>query len=120
MSRYCLCVPDYLPLRLNRLLGCHWGKRTRLKASDRETVGWYARTSGIPAASGKRRVSLLFVLARGQRRGDPDGYLKVMLDCLVSAGLLRDDSARYCEIGAIEFARGDKRRTIILLEEVSG
>ena len=60
----------------------------RLKKADREVVGLHARLSGIPPATGRRRVSLVLTLAPRQRGGDPDAYWKSTLDALTACGLL--------------------------------
>jgi hypothetical protein len=110
-----LTIDGWHPSTLNRLLGCHWGKRSRLKRSDREMIGWSARLAGTPPATGRRCVSLLLTLAPRQRAGDPDAYWKSILDGLVHAGLLLDDNRQNVELGAVVFGRGKTRATTIRL-----
>jgi hypothetical protein len=113
-----LVIERWLPCRLNQLVGCHWGTRSKRKRFDREVIAVEALVQRIPKASGKRRVSLVLTLAPRQRAGDPDGYWKSTLDALVCAGLLVDDSRQWCALGAVRFERGNSRRTAIVLEDV--
>ena len=113
-----LTVPNWHPVRLNQFIGRHWAVKHRLKKSDRVLLGWYAKIEGIPPATGKRRVSLVITLAPRHRAADPDAYWKSALDALTAAGLLVDDSPRWCELGAVEFRRGADRQTEIVLEDL--
>jgi hypothetical protein len=112
-----IVVPGWHPTTLNELLG-HWRKRHRLKKADRDLIAVYARLALIPPAAGKRRVSLVLTLARGQRAGDPDSYWKSVLDALVQCGLLVDDNRQSVELGTVEFARGTARQTEIVFEDL--
>jgi Holliday junction resolvase RusA-like endonuclease len=118
VGTYTLSIPDWLPVRLNRLIGCHWGTRSKLKKADRQLVGVYAKMAGIPIATTRRRISLTFTLGGRGRAPDPDNLLKALLDSLVQAGLLRDDSGRWCELGEVEVVRGTVRQTTIRLEDL--
>jgi hypothetical protein len=91
--------------------------RIRLVKGDRDLIGYYARSSGIPPATGKRRVTIM-VTMRGGRRMDPDSILKSTLDALVTAGMLKTDSAVWCEIGSVLIEHGDERQTVIMLEDL--
>jgi hypothetical protein len=117
MTPFTLVIDDWQPHRLNRLLGCHYGTRSRRKRFDREVVALEALSRRIPPASDCRRVDVTVTLAPRQRAGDPDGWWKSLLDALVAAGLLVDDSARWCELGEVRFERGRKRRTTITLTD---
>jgi hypothetical protein len=115
-----LIIPNWHPATLNSWDGRHWSVRARAKRIDRELLGWHARAAGIPPAKGKRRVSLVIVLAPRQRGGDPDCYWKSLLDSLVAAGLLTDDNRLGCELGTVRFVRGPRRQTEIRLRDVRG
>lgn len=112
-----LAIPDFHFQPLNQLLG-HWAQRSRRKKLDREMVAGYALNAQIPKAVGRRKVSLVITLAPKQRAADPDAPLKSCLDALTHAGLLRNDSRQWVEIGSITFERGPCRATAIILEDV--
>ena len=118
-ATYRLTIPDWHPSKLNEYLGRHWSVKHRLKRHDAVMVGWYARAAAIPPATGKRRVSLVITLAPRQRAFDVDAPWKSLLDALTGAGLLVDDSPRWCELGTVEFIRGPARRTEIFLEDLT-
>ena len=124
---YCLWLPGHTT-PLNELMG-HPMKRAKLKRRDREFVATWARASRIPTAKmaihahaltpdQKRRVSLLVILAPGQRGPDKDCWHKSLCDALVHAGLIVDDSPRWCELGPVEYARGEQAAMIVRLEDV--
>lgn len=113
-----LHIPDFHPAKLNTLLSGHWGKGARLKRADREIIAAYAHQSEIPKATGKRKVSLLLVLEKGQRAADPDASWKSLLDALQACQLIRNDNRQGVELGPVEFARGERRRTFVMLEDV--
>jgi hypothetical protein len=75
-QRYQIVIPRWRPTLLNKLLGCHWGTRTRLKRHDAELLAAYARAAGVPRATGRRRVSLRVTLGPGQWAPDPDSLWK--------------------------------------------
>jgi hypothetical protein len=114
-----LTIPNWQPATVNQLLVGVRG-RIRLKKQDRELVGWYARAAGIPRATTPRRVSLRITLGPRQRAADPDAHWKSLLDALVCAGLLVDDSRKWVQLGAVVFERGPARSTAIVLEDVVG
>lgn len=111
-------IKRWRPASLNQLMSGHWRAKHRLKLADRELVGMYAVQAGVPKAEGKRRVSLEIVLQGRQQEADPDAYWKSLLDALVYAGLLVDDSREWCELGAVTYSRGDEGSTTIVLEDV--
>jgi Holliday junction resolvase RusA-like endonuclease len=115
---YQLVIPGWHPVRLNQLLHVHYHKANRMKKTDRELIGFYAKQAGIPPATGKRRVSLRIVLVPRQRGGDPDAYWKSLLDALVHAGLLLDDNAKGVELGPVSFVRAAKKTTVITLKDL--
>lgn len=112
-------IPGWHPVRLNNLFGKHWAKAARLKAEDRKVIRIYARMNELLNADKvKRRVSFKIVLKPKQRAGDPDAYYKSLLDGLVWAGLLVDDSRTWCEITQPTFDRGEQWGTEITLEDL--
>ncbi|MBY0527335.1 MAG: hypothetical protein K2R98_28320 [Gemmataceae bacterium] len=91
---------------------------SRRKRQDKEMVGTYSRIAGVPKAVGRRRVSLVVTLSRRQKRGDDDNWWKSLLDALVAAGQLVDDSPDWLERGSVAFQRGDPPATRIILEDL--
>jgi hypothetical protein len=115
-----LVIEGWHPCRLNQLVGCHWGTRSKRKRLDREVIALEALVQKIPKALGKRRISLVLTLAPRQRAGDPDSAWKSLLDALVAAGLLVNDSHLWCELGEVRFERGKAQRTVIVLTDLAG
>lgn len=118
ITGYFLVIPDWRPTLANELVGKHWAKAGRLKAADRELVAGYAVKQGIPKAAGRRRVDVMICGPFRGRMPDPDAPLKSLLDALVKAGLLVDDSAEWCELGVVSVDRAKRYETTVLLKEV--
>jgi hypothetical protein len=118
MGTHRIEVPNWLPTPLNRLLGCHWGTRSRLKRADADLVAVYAMRAGVPRATSRRRVTLRLTLGPRQRAPDPDALWKSLLDGLVRAGLLVDDNYQGVELGEVIFERGPEQSTRIVLEDL--
>lgn len=116
MSTHTVRIDGWHPAILNQWQGRHWSVGAKLKALDRENIA--IEFLGTPKAEGKRRVSLSLVLGPKQRGGDPDAYWKSLLDALVNAGQLLDDSKEYVELGSVTYERGKRKATIITLEDV--
>lgn len=112
-------ILDWMPTPLNRLLG-HWAVANRKKTGDYLRVLEEALRQHIPSAVGKRRVSVLVVLPKGQRATDPDSLSKSLLDALTRAKLLRNDSHLWCDPEPARFARGDRLCTYVTLENILG
>lgn len=118
MTSWELIIPGWRPATVNELIaGGPWGA-ARLKKHDRDHVAVYARIDRIPRATGKRRVSLMITLCKGQRRWDTDALWKSLLDALVWAGMLIDDRPKWCELGPVEYARTGVLSTTISLDEL--
>ena len=114
---YTIYIPDWTPTPLNKLLKVHWSNSRKMKKTDAEIISAYSR-SCVPATIQKRSVSLIIILPKGQRACDPDAYWKSLLDGLVKCGLLVNDSARWCQNGFVEFARGERLASFIILEDL--
>lgn len=118
MSTWTLTIPDYTPMPLNQLLSAHPKRRGRLKRGDADLVGAYARLQEIPRALGPRRVTVEAYYPPRVRRPDPDALWKGLLDALVHARLLVNDSAPWVTLGAVVLLRGARRETRITLEDL--
>lgn len=116
-----LHIPRWRPPLANRWRGRHWSVAHKLRHETQETLAVYARLQRVPAASGPRKVALALALAPRQKQPDADAFDKLLLDALVGAGLLLDDSARGLA-GRVEvsFSRCSLEDwgTILTLEDV--
>ncbi len=111
---YCLALPR-MTCPLNELIG-NWKKAIGLKKKDKTLIAECG--SWIPAATGKRRVSLVVLFAPKRRRVDKDALWKSCLDAMVSLGILVDDSPNYLDLGTVEYFRGPHDGMFILVEDV--
>lgn len=118
MATHGLILHDWHPTPLNRLIGCHYGTRSRRKRFDRDLVAATALAAQIPKAEGRRRVGLRIVLGPRQRAADPDAYHKSLLDALAKCGLLLDDNRQHVELGPVRFDRDRRPRTEVTLEDL--
>lgn len=110
-------IANWHPTLLNKLVNNHWATAAKYKKHDRQMVASYTHT--FPKAAGKRHVTLQIVLGYRQKGGDVDAYWKSLLDGLVSAGMLVDDSRHYCETAPVKFTRNrDDWGSRITLEDV--
>lgn len=85
-----------LPLSLNQRL--HWAEKARRTKEVRDAVIVLARQARIPKC--ERIVVELHYRPAVRRRRDTDnpvGTLKVCIDGLVSAGVIKDDTDDYVE-----------------------
>ena len=116
MSAYVIEIPNWLPWTTNEYVRTNHFKRQRRLKAETEIVAAYAKMAGVPPAKGRRRVAFTFSApsGRGAKVGDPDGRLKVLLDCMVRAGLLVDDSDAFVELAPRVAVRGKKGTTITL------
>lgn len=117
-NSYVISIPQWHPVRLNKLL-THWARAHKHKKADREMVWAYAQK--VPKAQCKRRVHLHLILKGRQKPGDPDSRWKSVLDALVHAGALKDDSHQWCELGQVTFGKPKMEwwGTIIRLEDIA-
>jgi len=108
------------PPSVNRLLAAHWATAARIKRAvkDQVAVARLTATEPIPDATGKRRVKIAVTVAGRSGMPDPDNVLKCLMDALKANRLIVDDSARWCEVGAVDVGRGKARRTVIILEDI--
>ena len=109
-------IPDYLPMRLNELLRAHWAVRRKAQKTADKLVFYYGASAAVPLARTRRRVSLTF----HGGRADPDARLKLVLDALVHAGYLVDDSQKWCLIDPPPTNAPGPRAVTIRLEDLPG
>lgn len=112
-----LFVEGWIPATLNELLRKgRWA--WTLKKKDRAIIADRAARVGIPPATSKRRVTLTIRLEPRKHAGDCDAYFKSLLDGLKHAGLIWDDTPRWCELTPVQFSRGQVKATTVVLEDV--
>ena len=110
-------IPDWHPTPLNELMG-HPMTTHRKKTLDQSVVATYCRLCGVRPATCKRRVRLVLVFAKGQRCPDPDAFWKSLADALVQCGALVNDSRDWVEYLPVEYCRGDRKSSTIVLEDM--
>ncbi len=113
-----LVIPNWIPVALNRYVGRHWSAGHKLKKVDRQIIMGYTLLNRFPQATGMMEVSMVITLQGRDKERDPDSMWKSVLDALKHAGLLVDDSRRWCRLGDVSFQRGDVRSTTIILTEL--
>jgi hypothetical protein len=118
MSQWRITIPNWQPCPLNRYRGRHWSREHKAKKEARELIGTYAYMVPVPRATGPRRVRLHVTLGSAQPQPDRDAYDKVLLDALVSCGLLLDDGETGLK-GRLQvtFTRGSTHATAIVLQD---
>src|ERR1700688_2167962 len=113
-----LRIEDWHPTPLNKLMGCHWGTASKRKNSDYLVIKEAALRWEMRRSSAYRKVKLTIYLRPRQRACDPDAYLKSLLDALVNAALIVDDSRTHGSLEPVEFVRSDRMATEIELTDV--
>lgn len=121
MPAWRIQIQNWQPTSINKWLGKHWSVNSKSKKIDKEIIGAMCLSNRVPKATGKRTVGLTIYLGYRQRGCDPDNLWKGVLDALKHAGMLIDDSAKWCELMPIRFDRHPDRQkeTIIELIEAS-
>lgn len=103
------------PTHLNKLMKAHYYRANAMKRSDRAIIAHYCKD--IPKAQKKRFIGLIIELGYRQRGADVDAYQKSLLDGLVHAGVIKDDSKEWVEIYPVQYVRGTEAATIIRISE---
>lgn len=109
---------DWYPTLVNRLLRCHWAKRSRLLRGDVLALTVDSLNQSIPKARGKRRVRLTVLYSNPSHRPDGDGLLKSLLDSLTRSGLLLDDNPDCCVVSSVEYEKAPRKGLRIILEDI--
>jgi hypothetical protein len=118
-DRYELHIPGWRPALDNELFRLHWSRRLSRKRHDAQVLATAALALGVPRATGPRRLGVTIYgrYHRGAVPDDPAPY-KSLLDGLVHAGLLVDDSAEYLELVWPPHYLPGPRATHLTLEEI--
>ena len=110
-------VPSWTPPSLNKLLRMHWATRYRMGRVINRRIALACLVAKVPPATVKRRVSITLGYARKCRALDEDNAVKLLLDALVKAGALVDDSPEWLERGPYA-VRFDGQATYLEIEDV--
>ena len=99
----------------------HWAVGAKLKKDNTDLVMWECKTQKIKPVQEKARVEITFY-EKDMRRDSDNVYggLKYILDGLVKAGVIKDDSRRYIDlyINPVELDRQNPRIEIKIKELV--
>ena len=98
--------PDYVlwigqgwhPPRKNVYKRMHHGARKRTRKATADTLWYTAAKAKATYATTKRRIRMTLYMAKGQRAGDPDGYVEAFLDAMQDASLLINDNHKWCDM----------------------
>ena len=102
----------------------HWRKAWKDKGEWNLRIRAATGFIAIPKAKGKRRLTIERI---GWKKLDPLNLLggaKGIVDCLVQAGLLVDDSEEWLVLGTpiqrlVDYRKGENPHTYLHLEEVA-
>lgn len=115
---YIVHVPAWLPATGNKILRSHWSVESRSKSTGVTAMMLAAKTARVPAARGPRRAAALLTGWRHGKMPDADAFDKCLLDVLVRAGLLVDDSPRFLVGRLAVWTRRGRDATTIALWDV--
>lgn len=88
-----------------------------MKAHDKQIISAAVKAYGIPPAEERRSVSMIIIHPPGKRFCDKDSQWKSVLDAMVCSGAIKNDSHAWVSCEPVEFARGEKLRTVITIQE---
>lgn len=114
---YTFTITDWHPVILNKLLRMHWAARNRAVDDAKRRVQ-VACNAKIPKATGKRRLTLTWVMGPRNKEPDRDNVSKLLLDSLVWCGRLTDDDSSGVECLPVRFERGPVKGIVVDLEDV--
>jgi hypothetical protein len=119
-TRIWLGINGWRPASLNEMARSVKGK-IHLKQRDRAIICEAARLAGVPRAIGRRQLSMIIRVPKGQRRWDGDALWKSTLDAAKHAGLIVDDGPVWFQQGTIVYdpVRGPLRTTLVI-EDMPG
>lgn len=113
---YVLVIPD-VPPSLNAFMRKHWAAQKQARMNLYLLLRNAKISEDVPDAVGRRRIRIRVTFPTAARR-DPDNYLKVLLDALVSSEALYDDSDRWCtaEMPVLTYRRGVRETRVEIWE----
>lgn len=104
-TAHVLWVPGWTPGALNKKLWKHWSVAAKAQKADKAAIQIAVLMCGTPKATRPRKVELYMLLGKGRRCLDPDAVWKGLLDGLVAAGALVNDSPAWCRIEQPNYLR---------------
>ena len=115
-----LRIEGWHPPRANELMWVDWRVVSTKKKKAAKVVSQWAAVHKLVPATGRRRLDVTIVLAKGQRAPDSDAFDKALRDALVHAGLLTDDNRIGLEPGTVTYKRSgtEAKWTEITLTDV--
>ena len=107
----------------------HWAARARVTAVLRAETHLIAVSErnrlGAPLATDRRRLELTYIRPKGREGSHPldadsvAAAMKPIVDAIVRAGWLRDDSAPWCEYVLPLQAVGKRRAVVVRVVELA-
>lgn len=111
-----IVIPGWKPPTLNSTMRGTIRDRIRHGKSCRRVIA--AAALGVARARTARRVTLSITFPNRRHLPDVDSFSKVVLDALVHAKMLLDDSYAFVEWMPPIYEIGDRLETAILLEDI--
>ena len=104
----------------NRILGMgHWERYKVKKTYDTAMAASLNLAKPWPKFTGQVQIKVLLCFSKKRRRDFGNYEPFWLLDILVRAGILKDDSEKYLsERCAIAFIEGEKEQTTVVIEEI--
>lgn len=99
----------------------HWSKGSKLKREYTDDVHWQLKIQHIKPVQGKAVLTITFYEKDNRRDADNIyGGLKYLLDGMVQAGIVKDDTRQYVEpiIKPIEIDKINPRVEVIIEGEI--
>jgi hypothetical protein len=117
--RYEILIENWWPPSANDFRGRHWSAERKAKKEAYDFISTYVRNlGGVPAARGRRRVTLVRVLGPRQRGRDTDNEQKALRDALRAAGVIVNDDPRWLVFPEPLTERGARRATRLIIEDI--
>lgn len=110
-----IVIQNWHPVTDNQLMNSHYLRRHKLKLKDAITI--QVASLHLRPATGKRKVEVTVTLGPKQKKKvDPFAYWKSLLDALVNAKMLVDDSDKWAQVEPLKYERGERRTLIVLTD----
>jgi hypothetical protein len=117
-----ITIPNWIPKSDNKFK--HWSDRYAGSNEAGDLLAVYANNEGIPRISGGYRpvrfMTMRVSTAKRGRLPDPSNMLKCLLDGMVRAKLIVDDSYEWCKwtMPIVERATADRWGTVITIIDI--